>query len=67
MPNDLAETTPALRDAEERPDGVTLFLPAQTEDEVQFNVPYVLREVERIAPVHRQMLADLRPDRKGVL
>ena len=68
LPNDLVETTPALRDAEERPDGVTIFLPAQTEEEeVQFNAPYVLREVERIAPVHRQVLADLRPDRKGML
>ena len=67
LPGDLVENTPALRDAGERPDGVTIFLPAQTEDEVQFNVPHVLREVERIAPVHRQVLADLRPDRKGML
>ena len=67
LPNDLVESTPVLKDAEERTDGVTIFIPAQTEEEAQFNVPYVLREVERIAPVHRQVLADLRPDRKGML
>ena len=67
LPNDLVESTPVLKDAEERTDGVTIFIPAQTEEETQFNAPYVLREVERIAPVHRQVLADLRPDRKGML
>ena len=34
LPGDLVENTPALKDAEERPDGVTIFLPAQTEEEV---------------------------------
>ena len=67
LSNDLVESTPVLKDAEERTDGVTIFIPAQTEEEAQFNAPYVLREVERIAPVHRQVLADLRPDRKGML
>ena len=28
LPGDLVENTPALKDAEERPDGVTIFLPA---------------------------------------
>ena len=67
LPNDLVESTPVLKDAEERADGVTIFIPAQTEEEAQFNAPYVLREVERVAPVHRQVLADLRPDRNGML
>ncbi len=59
------EETPALKEAESSSNGVSIYVPAEEDSELDFSVPQVLSQVERIRPVRRQALADIRPDRKG--
>ena len=59
------EETPVLKDAESRADGVTIYVPAEPDSAVEFSTPQVLQTIERIRPVRRQALADIRPDRNG--
>ena len=59
------EETPALKDAESSSDGVSIYVPSEEESELDFSVPQVLSQVERIRPLRRQALADIRSDRKG--
>ena len=59
------EETPVLRDAESHADGVTIYVPAEPDGAAEFSIPQVLQTVERIRPVRRQALADIRPDRSG--
>ena len=59
------EETPVLKDAESGADGVTIYVPAEPDSTVEFSIPQVLQTIERIRPVRRQALADIRPDRNG--
>ena len=59
------QETPVLKEASSKSDGVTLYVPSEQEDEAEYSIPKVLSQVERIAPIRRQALADIRPDRKG--
>lgn len=59
------EETPALRDAESDPSGVTLFVPAAAEDERAFSPPVIAHKVERVKPVFKKALADIKPDKEG--
>ena len=59
------EETPALKQAESSSDGVSIFVPPEQESERDFSVPQVLSQVERIRPVRRRALADIRSDKKG--
>ena len=59
------EETPALKEAESSGNGVSIFVPPENESEPEFSVPQVLSQVERIKPVRRQALADIRADKKG--
>ena len=61
------EETPALVEAEEHPEGATLFVPSQTAAEEAYSVPTVAARVESIKPVLRRGLAGLRPGRDGRL
>ncbi len=58
------EDTPVLKEAESG-DGVSIYVPSEEENELDFSVPQVLSQVERIRPVRRQALADIRSDRNG--
>ena len=59
------EETPVLKEADSSPSEVTLYVPSEQETEAEYSIPKVLSQVERITPVRRQALADIRPDRKG--
>lgn len=59
------EETPALKEAEKRSEGISVYVPTEEESETDFSVPQILNQVERIRPVRRQALADIRSDRKG--
>ena len=59
------EETPILKEAEKRSEGISVYVPTEEESETDFSVPQVLNQVERIRPVRRQALADIRSDRKG--
>ena len=59
------EETPALKEAEKSANGVSIYVPSEEDSELDFSVPQVLTQVERIRPVRRQALADIRSDRRG--
>ncbi len=59
------EETPILKEAEKRSEGISVYVPTEEGSETDFSVPQVLNQVERIRPVRRQALADIRSDRKG--
>ena len=59
------EETPVLKEADSSPSEMTLYVPSEQETEAEYSIPKVLSQVERITPVRRQALADIRPDRKG--
>lgn len=59
------EETPILKEAEKRSEGISVYVPTEEESETDFSVPQILNQVERIRPVRRQALADIRSDRKG--
>lgn len=61
------EETPALFEAQEDPKGTTLYLPPADVAEKEFSIPEVRRRVEVVAPVYRQALAGLSPNRRGEL
>ena len=61
------EETPVLKEAENSSNGVSIFVPPENEGEPEYSVPQVLSQVERIRPVRRQALADIRTDRKGII
>ena len=61
------EQTPSLQDAESSAAGITLYVPAAQEEEVEFGLPQILHQTERIKPVYSKALADQRPDRNGNL
>ena len=46
---------------------MSIFVPPENEGEPEYSVPQVLSQVERIRPVRRQALADIRTDRKGII
>jgi len=59
------EQTPVLKDAEASPNGVTVYVPAERDEEVEYSIPKVLQQVEHIKPVRRRALADVRPNDRG--
>ena len=59
------EETPALKEAENRAKGISIYVPSEEDGELDFSVPKVLTQVERIRPVKRQAMASIRSDRKG--
>ncbi len=61
------EETPALKEAERSNNGVSIFVPSEEDNEPEYSVPRVLSQVEHIKPSRRQALADIRPDRKGII
>ena len=61
------EETPALKAAESSNNGVSIFVPSEEDGEPEYSVPRVLSQVEHIKPARRQALADIRPDRKGIV
>ncbi len=61
------QETPALRDAESDPNGITMYVPATQEEEATYTVPHIINQVERIKPAYAKALADQRPDRTGQL
>ena len=62
------EETPVLKEASESGDsGVTLYVPSEQSDETEYSVSTVLSRVERIVSTRRQALADIRPDKKGII
>lgn len=61
------EETPALKEAETSNNGVSIFVPSEADGEHEYSVPRVLSQVEHIKPARRQALADIRPDRKGIV
>ena len=61
------EEIPALRDADAHPDGITLYVPAEEKTEESLTIPQVAYRVERIKPVIKRGLADVRPERNGLV
>ena len=62
------ERTPALVEAEENPEGTTLYVPAQGAEEAEYSVPSVVARMEAIKPaIRRGMAGASRPDRRGNL
>lgn len=62
------ERTPALVEAEENPEGTTLYVPAQGAAEAEYSVPSVVARMEAIKPaIRRGMAGASRPDRRGNL
>lgn len=62
------ERTPALVEAEENPDGTTLYVPGQDAEEAEASFPSVVARMEAIKPAIRRGLAGAsRPDRRGNL
>ena len=61
------EETPILKEAENSANGVSIFVPPENESEPEYSVPQVLSQVERIRPVRRQALADIRTDKTGII
>ena len=59
------EETPALRDAESDPSGVTLFVPAAADNERAFSPPVIAYKTERVKSVFKKALADIKPDKDG--
>ena len=59
------DETPVLKDAEASSNGVTIYVPAESDEEVEFSIPKVLQQVEHIKPVRRRALADVRPNDRG--
>ena len=59
------EETPALKEAENGANDISIYVPTEEDTEIDFSVPQVLSQVERIKPVRRQALADIRSDRRG--
>ncbi len=56
---------PALRDAKDSKNSVTLYIPAESADEAGYSQRTVLKSVERIKPVLNKGLAGLCPNRQG--
>ena len=61
------EETPTLREAEANSKGITVYVPAPQEEEVDYTLPRILTQVERIKPVYTKALADQKPNREGNL
>ena len=61
------EETPVLKDAESGKDDVTIYIPKMETEEAEYAVPQILSRIEIIKPVFRKGLADLRPNRAGIL
>ena len=62
------ERTPALVEAEENPEGTTLYLPAQGLEEAEASYPSVVARMEAVKPaIRRGMAGASRPDRRGNL
>ena len=62
------ERTPALVEAEESPEGTTLYVPAQGDEEAEHSIPAVVARMEAIKPaIRRGMAGASRPDRRGNL
>ena len=59
------QETPILKEADSSPSGMTIYVPPEQEAEVEYSISKVLSQVERITPIRRQALADIRPDGKG--
>ena len=61
------EQTPILVEAQEHPQGTTLFVPGETAEEEQFSAPAVAARMEAVKPILRRSLAGVRPGRDGRL
>lgn len=61
----LISETPMMKEAECNPEGVTLYVPAEMDEEVDYSASTVLERVEFIKPDRQRALADIRPDRNG--
>ncbi|MCH8109345.1 MAG: NgoFVII family restriction endonuclease, partial [Chloroflexi bacterium] len=61
------DESPGLKEAESSKDGITLYVPAEQADEANYAVPQILSRIEVIKPIFRRALADVRPNKNGVL
>ncbi len=61
------EETPALKDTEASETGISLYIPAQIADEEEYSTPQILNKVEHIKPIYQKAMADIKPDRQGVV
>lgn len=61
------QDTPALNEASNDEDGIVLYIPSEGEDEALHSSHGVQSLVERIKPVYKKTLADMKPDRRGIL
>lgn len=61
------EEIPALRDADASPEGITMYVPADEKSEESLTVPHVAYKIEKIRPAIRRGLADVRPEKNGVV
>ena len=57
------EEIPALKDGETQPNGVTIYVPTAEKEEEALIVPTILHKMERIKPVIKRGLADVRQRR----
>lgn len=60
----IAET-PMFKEAESNSNGVTLYVPAERDEEVEYSAPTVLSRIEFIKPARQKAMADIRADRNG--
>ena len=61
------QDVPALNDASSDEDGIVIYVPPEEHDEGVY-APHAVRNlVERIKPVFKKVLADRKPDRRGLL
>ena len=54
-----------LQEAASKEKGVAIYVPTEGEDEAEYSVPQILTQVERIKPVRKRALADIRPSSNG--
>ena len=57
----------SLVEAQSKEAGTTLFVPTESAEEAGYSVPEITARVEKLKPVFRRGLADVRPDRSGGL
>ncbi len=61
----LLEETPLLKEAQSSSSGVTVYVPQEEKEEGEYSGHAVITKLERIVPIRRQSLSDIRPDRKS--
>ena len=59
------EQIPILKEVEEGGKDVRIYLPAESEEEVEVSLPKVLQTVVKVAAPLRRIMTEVRPDRNG--